>query len=259
MTDFPRRVRLVVAYQGSAYCGWQAQPNGTSVQEVLEQAFEKMTGAPVRALAASRTDAGVHAAAQVVCLDNPSRHDPQTLLRGLNFHLSEDVAVLEADWAPDGFDPRHAAVGKHYRYTLHLGQAKPVFERGLRWHLRGQLDVAAMQAAVLQLQGEHDFSAFRGTRCEARSPVRSLDRIDWRLDRPTLTLEVFGRSFLKQMVRNIAGTCVEIGRGRWPADQMTEILASRDRTRAGQTAPACGLCLMRVFYDPDEYRQACQG
>jgi tRNA pseudouridine38-40 synthase len=245
-----------LAYEGGAYCGWQIQPNGVSIQQILEDAYEKVVGERIRSVAASRTDSGVHALGQVVCLRNPSRHGPDTLLRALNFHLPEDVVVVAADEPPDGFDPRRDACGKHYRYQLHTDRSPPLFERRLRWHLYGRLDVAAMQTAAVMLAGEHDFTAFRGAKCQAASPVRIIDRIGWSRDGPVLVLDVFGRGFLKQMVRNIVGTCVEIGRGRWSAGQMAEILASRDRRRAGLTAPACGLCLQRVYFDPDEYRRA---
>ncbi len=256
MSDSPRSVRLILQYEGTAYCGWQVQPNGLSVQQVLEEAIEKMINHRVRAKAAGRTDAGVHAAAQVVCFENPSRRDPETLRKGLNFHLPEDIGVVEASWAEPDFNPRMDAVGKHYRYTIHNHPSRPVLRRCFRWHLTRELDLAAMRTAARTLLGEHDFSALRGSGCSAKSPVRTIDRIGWRRDGDALILDVFGRAFLKHMVRNIAGTCVEIGRGRWPAEKMTEILESRDRTQAGPTAPAAGLCLERVFFEEDAYRAA---
>lgn len=256
MAESLRSVRLILQYEGTAYCGWQVQPNGLAVQQVLEEAIEKMIGHRVRTLAAGRTDAGVHALAQVVCFQNPSRRDPETLRKGLNFHLPADIAVLEATWAEPGFNPRMAARGKHYRYTIHNHPSRPVLQRRFRWHLTRELDLPAMQTAARTLLGEHDFSALRGSGCAAKNPVRTIDRIGWRTEGEALRLDVFGRGFLKQMVRNIVGTCVEIGRGRWPAEKMAEILASRDRTQAGPTAPALGLCLERVFFEEDAYRAA---
>ncbi len=248
-------VRLLIAYEGTGYHGWQIQPGEPTVQGTLEAAFFEMTGHEARFTAASRTDTGVHAAGQVVGFGNASRHAPGQLKEGLNALLPEDVVVLEAQAAPEGFDPRRHAVGKHYRYTIHNHRVRPVFWRNFRWHVKKPLDVAAMNQAVAVLIGEHDFSAFRGSNCTARTTVRTLDRLIWRPEPPALVLDVWGRGFLKQMVRNIVGTCVEIGRGRWPAGRMGAILQSRSREEAGRTAPARGLCLQRVFYDREEYRR----
>ena len=252
-------VRLLIAYQGTDYRGWQIQPDETTLQGILEEAFFKMTGQKTRITAASRTDTGVHAAGQVACLQNDSRHDPQTLREGLNANLPADVVVLEAAQAPEGFDPRRDAAGKHYRYTIHNSRVRPVFERDFRWHIKKSLDVAAMNLAGACLIGEHDFSAFRGANCTARTTVRTLDRLAWRSEPPALILDVWGRGFLKQMVRNIVGTSVEIGLGRWPAGKMADILKSRKREEAGRTAPAQGLCLMKVFFDREEYSSAVAG
>ena len=252
-------VRLLIAYQGTKYHGWQIQPDEPTLQGVCEAAFFKMTGKRTRVTAASRTDAGVHAAGQVAGLENETRHDSQRLREGLNALLPDDVVVLEAAEAPEGFDPRRDAVGKHYRYTIHNTRVRPVFERAFRWHFKKTLDVAAMNLAAADLVGEHDFSAFRGPNCTAKSPVRTLDRLTWRSEPPALVLDVWGRGFLKQMVRNIVGTSVEIGRGRWPAGKMAAILQSRKREEAGQTAPPQGLSLMKVFYDREEYFGAVAG
>jgi len=252
-------VRLLIAYQGTNYHGWQVQPDAPTLQGVFEEAFFKMTGRKTRITAASRTDAGVHAAGQAAGLANDSRHDPAQLREGLNALLPDDVVVLQAAAAPEGFDPRRDAVGKHYSYTIHNSRVRPVFERAFCWHYKKTLDIAAMNLAAASLVGEHDFSAFRGPNCTARSPVRTLDRLAWRSDPPALILDVWGRGFLKQMVRNIVGTSVEIGRGRWPAGKMAAILQSRKRKEAGQTAPPQGLCLMKVFYDREEYFGAVAG
>jgi tRNA pseudouridine38-40 synthase len=222
----------------------------------LEKAFYDMTGKKVRIAGASRTDSGVHAREQVACLENFSRHSPEILQKGLNALLPEDIAVLSADWAPAGFDPRRQALGKHYRYCIHTGRVKPVFERNFFWHIKRLLDVFSMQQAGPCLVGRHDFSAFRAAGCEARDPVRVIDSLHWRLSGQMLVLDVFGRSFLKQMVRNIVGTFLEIGSGRFLVESMLEILLGCDRARAGRTAAAQGLCLMRVFFDEQEYRWA---
>ena len=182
--------------------------------------------------------------------------DPAALREGLNALLPDDVVVLEADEAPAGFDPRRHAAGKHYRYTIHNSRVRPVFERNYRWQVKKPLDVAAMNRAAGALIGEHDFSAFRGSKCTAKTTVRTLDGLVWRLEPPALILDAWGRGFLKQMVRNIVGTSVAIGRGRWPAGKMVDILKSRKREEAGRTAPAQGLCLIKVYFDQEEYRRA---
>lgn len=252
-------VRLLIAYQGTNYHGWQVQPDEPTLQGIFEEAYFKMTGLKTRVTGASRTDAGVHAAGQVAGLLNLSRHDPAQLREGLNALLPGDVVVLDAAEAPGDFDPRRDAVGKHYRYTIHNSRVRPVFERDFCWHVKKPLDAAAMNSAGACLIGEHDFSAFRGTNCTAKSPVRTLDGLIFRAEPPALILDAWGRGFLKQMVRNIVGTAVEIGRGRWPAAKMAAILRSRKREEAGRTAPAQGLCLVKVFYDVKEYQSAVAG
>jgi tRNA pseudouridine38-40 synthase len=255
----PARVRLLVCYEGTAYLGWQIQPQGPTVQAALEGAFLRMTGGHTRMVAAGRTDTGVHARGQVVCFRHDTRHDPRALQKGLNAHLPEDIAVLEAGMVPDDFDPRRQAVGKHYRYRIHNHPVRPVFERRWRWHLKKTLDDEAMNRAVAYLVGEHDFSAFRAADCEAASAVRRIDDARWVRHGPLLELDVFGAGFLKQMVRAIVGTCVEVGRGALAPGALQEILASGDRGRAGPTAPACGLVLERVYYREEEYHHAFAG
>ena len=248
-------IRLLLAYQGTRYQGWQVQPGQRCVQSALEQAFERISGgACVRMKAAGRTDAGVHAAGQVVFFKNPSRHDPATIQKALNAVLPEDITVLFAEAAPADFDPRRAATGKWYRYLIYNEHTRPSFHQELCWHVRERLDVEAMQRAAEGLLGQHDFSAFRASGCTARHPLRVLDRIVGRPRRPWVVLDVWGRSFLKQMVRNIVGTLVEVGRGRWQPERVREILEGRDRTLAGRTAPACGLMLRRVYLSEEGYR-----
>ena len=247
--------RLVIAYQGTRYCGWQTQANGLSVQAVLEEAFRRMTGQMVRANAAGRTDAGVHAIAQVVTVKYSSHHDLETLRKGLNAWLPEDIAVVSIEPAAPGFRPRRDVRGKHYRYTIHNDPVRPVFQRDFRWHLRKRLDVPAMQRASECLLGTHDFAAFQASGGDTGSSVRSIDRLSWTVELPEITFDIWGRAFLKQMVRILVGTCIEIGQGRKPVEHLAQVLDSRDRSNAGKTAPANGLCLMKVFYDEEEYRR----
>lgn len=250
------RVRLLVHYEGTRYHGWQIQPDQTTVQETIEQAYYNMTGFRARIMASGRTDSGVHAAGQVVCLNNPSRHDPEALLRGLNAWLPDDIVILAANAVSNDFNPRKHAVGKHYRYNIHNHPVRPVFERAFRWHVRRSLDHASMNQAVAHLIGEQDFSAFRASGCEAKSPIRRVDFAFWTLKHPLLRLDIFGNGFLKQMVRNIVGTCVEAGYGRIPPQQIKSILKGKDRRLAGPTSPARGLCLLRVYYAESEYLKA---
>jgi tRNA pseudouridine38-40 synthase len=249
-------VRLILSYEGTRYHGWQVQPGYNTSQKTLEDAYRQLAGVKTRMLAAGRTDTGVHAAGQVVCFENPSRHSPDVVRDGLNRFLPEDIAVVSAEPAPPGFDPRRSSVGKHYRYTIHNTRVRPVLERNFRWHVKAPLDVDAMNRAARCLLGEHDFSSFRASGCESAHPVRTLDALGWKAEPPVLTFDVFGRGFLKQMVRNLVGTFVEIGRGRWRAEDMQRILQSHDRTSAGPCALAHGLCLVMVYYDEEAYAQA---
>ncbi len=249
-------VRLILSYQGTQYHGWQVQPSQVTVQQKLEEAYTAMTGLQARMNAAGRTDAGVHAAAQVVCFENLSPHEPERLREGMNYYLPEDIAILSAEKAASGFDPRRSAVGKHYRYQIHNSWVRPVLMREFCWHLREAVSLEVLQAAATPLLGRHDFSAFRSSGCEAKSPVRRIDALCWQSQAPLLILDVWGQGFLKQMVRNLVGTMVEIGRGRWQPEQMSKILLSRDRRQAGPTAPARGLCMRQVFYEQSTYQQA---
>ncbi len=254
-----QRIRFVVAYEGGAYAGWQRQPNALTVQEVIERAFAEMTGHEVRLRGAGRTDAGVHGMAQVFSIDNFSRHGPEALLRGMNAILPNDVVLRKAALAAPDFDPRREAVGKHYRYTIHSDEVAPLFHRRLRWHLRMPLDFELMDSEAQVLVGEHDFSAFRGADCGAKSPVRRIDYLSIQGQGTCMHVHVLGQSFLKHMVRNIVGSLVELGRGFRQPGWLAEVLASLDRNQAGPTAPAKGLCLMRVFYDEAAYNLACAG
>ncbi|RME28490.1 MAG: tRNA pseudouridine(38-40) synthase TruA [Deltaproteobacteria bacterium] len=250
------RIKLVVAYRGTRYAGWQVQPGQVTVQRLLEQAYEKMTGCRARMHAAARTDAGVHAAHQLVAFDNHSRHGPDTILRGLNHYLPEDVVVLEAETVEDGFSPRRKAAGKHYRYIIYNAQPRPVFAGEFCWHLPYALDVRAMDEAAALFTGEHDFSSMRSSGCTARTTVRRIDFFRCRREGRLVVFDVYGRAFLKQMVRNMVGSLVEVGRGRNPPEWIGQLLAAKDRTRAGPCAPAKGLWLMKVFLDHTEYTNA---
>lgn len=243
------RVRLVLEYDGTAYVGWQAQPNGVSVQARVEAALTQLVGEPVKVLAAGRTDSGVHARGQVVAFDPPRPLPFKAWVGGLNSLLPHDIAVTRADEVPDDFDPRRWSRGKRYVYRVSNRPTRSPLRRLTHWELYRPLDVAAMRAAAPVLLGRHDFSAFRAANCQAAHAVRELRRFEIAGQAgDELTFTVEGTAFLKHMVRNLVGSLVEVGKGRHPPTWLAEVLAAGDRTKAGPTAPAHGLLLDEVFY-----------
>jgi tRNA pseudouridine38-40 synthase len=266
-----RTLKLTLWYDGTAYAGWQRQANAVSVQQVLEDELAAIVGARTQVVGAGRTDAGAHAAGQVasVVIDHSIGCDD--LVRALNARMPGDVRVRHAVDTFDGFDARHDAVTKTYRYAIWNGAAPSPFLRHVVWHVIQPLDVEAMATAARALLGLHDFSSFQATGGEAKTAMRRLLASDLRevglndeesLGMPALATdppgfearllryEVTGSGFLRHMVRAIVGTLVDIGRGRTPASQMPAILESRDRAAAGMTAPAQGLMLWSVEYGP---------
>ena len=243
-----RTLRLTLEYDGTDFCGWQLQDGQRTVQGVLEQAIHEMSGETVRVRGAGRTDSGVHAKGQVAAFSTATSIPAIGFLRGLNGLLPRDVAVVAAEDAPPGFDPRRHARGKIYRYTFWNQEVRtPLYER-YTWHVRAPLDVAAMARAGEVLVGEHDFSAFRAADCERVSTVRRVRRVEVRKSGPLVEVDVEATAFLKNMVRIMAGTLCAVGRGEMTADDVARILAERDRSRAGMTAPPSGLCLIAVQY-----------
>jgi tRNA pseudouridine38-40 synthase len=245
-----RHIRLVVEYDGTGLCGWQRQANGPTVQGHLEDALGELLTHPVSVTGASRTDAGVHARGQVASFRTERRIPLHGVRRGLNGLLPPSIAVAEATEVGDDFHPRFSATGKHYRYLLHTRADRSPRWRDRAWHHPEPLDRPAMRAAAAALIGEHDFAAFRAAGCAAKHSVRRLHQVEVSelADEPVVAVDVRGNAFLRNMVRIVVGTLVEVGRGRRSATQVAEILASKDRTRAGITAPACGLELMSVSY-----------
>ena len=265
----PRTLKLTLAYDGTAYAGWQRQANAVSVQEILEDELSAIVGERTQIVGASRTDAGVHAAGQIASLAIEHHISCDDLVRALNARLPEDIRVRHAEDTFAGFDARHDAVSKTYRYAIWNGVAPSPFFRHVVWHVLQPLDVDAMVAAAPALLGAHDFSAFQAAGADTKTTNRRLLQSELRevglndeslLGVPALAsnvagpeakllrYEVRGTGFLRYMVRAIVGTLVEIGRGRTAADRMTAILASRDRAQAGMTAPAQGLMLWTVEY-----------
>jgi tRNA pseudouridine38-40 synthase len=245
-----RHIRLVVEYDGSHLHGWQRQHGVPTVQEHLEVALAKLLTHEVQVGGASRTDAGVHARGQVASFRTDRPIPLHGVRRGLNSLLPSSIAIRDAAEVPEDFHPRFSATGKHYRYTI-LARA----ERSPRWHDRAwhhpePLSVSAMHDAARALIGQHDFAAFRAAGCAAKTTLRRVDSITFtRLHPHRLEVDIRGNAFLRHMVRIMVGTLTEVGTGRLSVSQVAEILASKDRTKAGVTAPPQGLELIEVHYD----------
>ena len=243
-----RWLKLTVAYDGTAYAGWQIQPNDPTVQAVLETAWHEITRETVRVMAAGRTDAGVHALGQVVSVATQSQLSAADLHRGLNAVLPEDVAVVAVEEAPENFHATHDAVRKTYRYQIHNGRTPDIFDRRYLWQYPQPLDAEKMNAAAQALVGKHDFSSFESIGSERPDSVRTITEISVLREDDRITVEVTGDGFLYNMVRAIVGTLVEVGKGAREPKWMAEVLAARDRRLAGQTAPPHGLFLVSVDY-----------
>ena len=243
-------VKLTLEYDGGGFVGWQVQPNGRSVQQVLEGAIARLCGAAVQVTGAGRTDSGVHARGQVASVRVEKRLPLKAWTAGLNALLPDDVACVRAEEAPEGFDARRWARGKRYIYSILQTAVRSPLRRGRVWEIRRPLDVGPMRAAASSLLGVHDFSALRAADCPARTTVREVRRLEIIGDGPRVEVVVEATAFLKHMVRNIAGTLVEVAHGRRAPDSLQALLEGRDRTRAGPTAPPHGLVLDEVFYLP---------
>ena len=245
------RFKLVLEYDGGPFVGWQRQDNGPSVQQALEEAVHGFCGETVTCHAAGRTDAGVHALGQVVHLDLEREIRPDKLTDALNAHLRPSpVAVLAAEVAAPDFHARFSAVRRSYLYRIVNRRAPLALERGRAWILPQTLDVDAMHAAAQALVGHHDFSSFRAAECQAKSPLKTLERLTVSQRGEELHLEARAPSFLHRQVRNLVGSLVQVGLGKWNRAKLAAVLAARDRTAAGPTAPAEGLYLVAVEY-PD--------
>ena len=241
-------------YDGTPFLGWQRQAEGLTVQGVLEEAAARLSGPlPVSCAVAGRTDTGVHAAGQAALL-HLTRGLPDGKVRdALNFHLRpHPVCVLQAVRAPPGWHPRFSAIGRAYAYRILNRRAPPVLDRHA-WHVDRSLDAGAMAAAAAHLVGHHDFTSFRATACQAKSPLRTLRRLDVEREGESVWIKAEAPSFLHHQVRNMVGTLKLVGEGRWRAEQVADALAARDRRAAGPTAPPGGLTLMRVEYAVDPF------
>ncbi len=241
-------IRLTIEYDGTNYHGWQVQPNGVTIQEVLEGALEKILGVKARLNAAGRTDAGVHALGQAANFFYEGEIELRRLQKGLNALTPEDIVIKAVESVPDSFDARRDGRSRVYEYRIWNRSWPSAFHRRFSWHVHAPLDLAAMQEAICALEGEHDFSSFRASGCEAAHPVRRVYRnsLTRRGDLVVYTIEA--TAYLRHMVRNIAGTLVEVGCGERSPASFAKLLELRDRTLAGPTAPAHGLFLVEVKY-----------
>jgi tRNA pseudouridine38-40 synthase len=254
------RYRLTIEYDGGGFVGWQRQDNGPSVQAALEEAAFRFCGVQATIVGAGRTDAGVHALGQVAHIDVDRAFATATVRDALNFHLKPAPVVVRAvDAVGDGFHARFSAVGRHYRYRILNRPSPPALARGRVWWIPIPLDVDAMRDAAGVLVGRHDFSAFRAAICQARSPVKTLDRLDILTAGDEILIEAHARSFLHNQVRILAGTLKRVGEGKMTKADVTAALASGDRSRTGQTARPEGLYLVSVTYPPEARDRAAPG
>ncbi len=242
-----RTIRLIVEYDGTNYAGWQVQPNGLAIQQVMEEALARLVKHPVRLFSSGRTDAGVHARGMVATFRTETAIPVRAFRDGLNAFLPPDIAVRDADEVMAVFDPRRDARGKHYRYTVLNSPCRMPLARLYAWHLRKPLDLDLMRQAAAFFVGEHDFAAFRTAGCAAKTTVRRVDAVEVSLVDEFVRIDVHGSGFLRNMVRIMVGTLVEVGYGHFPPERVRQCLAVPGCS-AGPTAPPQGLCLMEVYY-----------
>lgn len=243
------RYKLTLEYDGGPFRGWQRQANGPSVQAALEAAVEAFCGERVSAVAAGRTDSGVHAAGQVVHIDLEREAPPERIQEALNYHLRPDpVAVLRVETVEGDFHARFSAKLRTYRYLIVNRRAPPALMRGRAWHVSRPLCSESMHEAAQLLVGHHDFTSFRAALCQAKSPLKTLDRLTVLRRGEEIEVTAEARSFLHHQVRNMVGTLKLVGEGKRRIDDVETVLHARNRAAAGPTAPAHGLCLVRVTY-----------
>ncbi len=244
-----KRIALGVEYDGRGYLGWQSQPQGQTVQDTLQLALSQVASAPVSIIAAGRTDTGVHALEQVIHFDTPVDRPLTAWVRGVNALLPDSIAVRWAHAVPDEFHARFSAHGRSYRYLLINRPVRSAIYAGRAGWFHAPLDMAAMQEAAGYLLGEHDFSAFRASQCQAKSPVKILNQLDIYQDGEMLVFDVSANAFLHHMVRNLVGCLVYVGKGKYPPQWLEEVLESRERKLAAPTFSPDGLYLRRIQYD----------
>jgi tRNA pseudouridine38-40 synthase len=243
------RYRVTIEYDGTPFVGWQIQAAGLSVQGRLAEAIRSFAGETAIVRGAGRTDAGVHALGQVAHFDLVRDWPAETVRAAVNFHLKpEPIVILDCTRVPDAFDARFSAVARHYLYRIMARPAPPVLDRDRTWWVARPLDADAMQAAAQMLVGRHDFSTFRAAGCQAKSPIKTLDRFQVMAAGDELRIEASARSFLHHQVRSMVGSLKLVGEGKWTAADLRAVLDARSRHACGPVAPARGLYLVRVDY-----------
>jgi tRNA pseudouridine38-40 synthase len=245
------RYRLVIEYDGTPFVGWQIQSEGVSVQGALETAILKLTATKAGIRGAGRTDSGVHARGQVAHFAIEKSWPAEKLREGLNHYLRPlPIVVIDCDQVPDTFDARFSATARHYQYRILARRAPPALEHNRVWWIPRPIDAQAMRDAASVLVGTHDFTTFRATQCQAKSPLRTLDRLDVTQDGDEISIYASARSFLHNQVRSMVGSLKFVGEGKWTRDDLRRALEARDRTACATVAPASGLYLVAVDYAP---------
>jgi len=251
------RFKLTLEYDGTHYAGWQKQPDRPSIQETIESAVTKFCGETVEVMGAGRTDAGVHATAQVAHLDLSKDWDPYKVMQGINFYLfgaDEEapnisrISVIKAEKVADDFHARFSATRRYYTYRIVNRRARLGLDHGRAWQVVEPLNIDAMQEAANHLLGKHDFTSFRDSQCQAKSPVKTLDYLDIKRFGDEVRISTHARSFLHHQVRIMTGTLALVGKGKWPPADMKKALEAKNRSDAGPTAPPEGLYLVGVSY-----------
>jgi tRNA pseudouridine38-40 synthase len=241
-------IKLTIEYEGTAYAGWQRQLNHNTIQAVLEDALFKITQQHIQTVGAGRTDSGVHALGQVVSFQSDKDLKEAQWASALNSTLPKDITVLSSERVPDDFHARFSARGKIYEYRMALQPSRPALDRYRAWYFPYQLDTDAMRQALSEFSGIHDFTSFRGQRSQTLNPICTLTHLSLHIESPSLTIHIEGDRFLKQMVRAMVGTLVEVGQGKRSPNTMQNILQAKNRQSAGRTAPSHGLYLVQVLY-----------
>lgn len=243
------RYKCTIEYDGTNFCGWQKQPHSPSVQQTIETAIQLFCGEKIDIHAAGRTDAGVHATAQVIHFDLARGHNPYRIMGAINHHIDpQNVCVISAEEVADDFHARYSAKKRYYVYKIINRRAPLVIAANRAWHVPTPLNAELMQEAASHLIGLHDFTSLRDTECQSKSPVKTLDEVRIERENDEIKIYVSAKSFLHHMVRNITGTLKLVGEGKWQPEYINEILAAKDRRKAGPTAPAYGLYLTKIDY-----------
>lgn len=244
-----KRVKIIVAYDGTNYCGWQIQPNGITIEEVLNKKLSKLTGEDIHIIGASRTDSGVHALGNVAVFDTESSIPPERVAYALNQKLPEDIVIVKSEEVPAGWHPRYQnKVTKTYEYHIYNAPVPNPLKRNYSTFVSFPMDVEKMRKGASHLVGEHDFISFCNVRTNVEDTVRTVHKIQIDQNGPDITIRITGNGFLYNMVRIIAGTLIRVGRGFYTPDRVKEILDAKERTEAGVTAPPGGLVLIGIDY-----------